>query len=518
MNTISLEREPVLSRMSGPAPGTSQAASSASKSRQPRFEITPGGLPDHSSAGATRQHDAERLVGLSAVGDVLVVFSGLLLSFWVRFRTSLAGVGVSSTSVWLGDYSTYILMGGGSLLAMYAYLKVYDAQNLLRLRHTALTVSRATVLWFVGFLSFALMFKFEPPISRLYVAVSAGVVLTGMLAWRYSFHRILQTGRAARALRQRVLFVGWSAEAERLRQSIVTGAHPSHEVVGYVTATGDDAYPLAVPSLGNVDDVWDILHNYDIDVVILASSDLHRQQVVTLANLCEREMRQFKVIPSYFQILVSGLRLETISRVPVLGVSNLPLDYFHNRVIKRTVDVVGALVGLVLSAPIIALFSALVYLESSGSVFYRQVRFGKNGRLFRIIKIRSMRLDAEAGTGVGWTQKDDPRRLRIGAFMRKWNIDELPQFWNVLKGEMSLVGPRPERPELIRNFKTQIPHYNARHHAKAGITGWAQVKGLRGDTDLTERVNCDLFYLENWNLLLDFQIMLLTLFKRDNAC
>jgi lipopolysaccharide/colanic/teichoic acid biosynthesis glycosyltransferase len=142
---------------------------------------------------------------------------------------------------------------------------------------------------------------------------------------------------------------------------------------------------------------------------------------------------------------------------------------------------------------------------------------GRNGHTFSIIKLRSMRLDAESGTGARWCVKDDPRRLRVGALMRSWNIDEVPQFWNVLKGEMSLVGPRPERPELIENFKDEIPHYNARHNAKPGITGWAQVKGLRGDTDLGERIRADLYYLENWNVLLDFQVMAMTFFNRDNA-
>jgi lipopolysaccharide/colanic/teichoic acid biosynthesis glycosyltransferase len=159
----------------------------------------------------------------------------------------------------------------------------------------------------------------------------------------------------------------------------------------------------------------------------------------------------------------------------------------------------------------------MVWLESRGPVFYRQRRWGVNGVPFDIIKIRSMKLNAEQSSGAQWCVKDDPRRLRVGAFMRKWNIDELPQFWNVLKGEMSLVGPRPERPELIASFKHQIPHYNARHHSKPGMTGWAQVNGLRGDTDLSERIQCDLWYLENWSLWLDLQIMLLTFFKRDNA-
>ena len=167
---------------------------------------------------------------------------------------------------------------------------------------------------------------------------------------------------------------------------------------------------------------------------------------------------------------------------------------------------------------IIAIFGALVYRESPGPIFYKQRRLGRDGRPFWCYKIRSMRLDAEAAGQVGWTKADDPRRLAIGAFMRKWNIDETPQFWNVLKGDMSLVGPRPERPELIHNFKEEIPHYNARHNIKPGITGWAQINGYRGDTDLNARIRCDLYYIENWNLMIDFQIMLLTLFRQKNAC
>jgi len=272
-----------------------------------------------------------------------------------------------------------------------------------------------------------------------------------------------------------------------------------------------------VPILGKFEELVDVIHHTAIDMVILTDVNGIRGDIVGLANTCEREMVQFKVVPSYFQILVSGLHLETVSGIPILGVSGLPLDKFVNIFIKRLIDVVGALVGLTLSLPLIAIFGAIVYVESPGAIFYRQRRLGRNGLEFDILKIRSMRLDAEVAGQVGWSTKNDPRRLRIGSLMRKLNIDEVPQFWNVLKGEMSLVGPRPERPELIRNFKHDIPHYNARHNAKPGITGWAQVNGLRGDTDLTERIKCDLWYLENWNVLLDFQIMFMTFVKNKNA-
>jgi lipopolysaccharide/colanic/teichoic acid biosynthesis glycosyltransferase len=181
------------------------------------------------------------------------------------------------------------------------------------------------------------------------------------------------------------------------------------------------------------------------------------------------------------------------------------------------IDIVGGTVGLLFSLPIIFIFGAIVYCESPGPIFYRQRRSGRNGKPFDIIKIRSMRLDAERDGKVGWTVQNDPRRLRVGAFMRRWNIDEVPQFWNVLKGEMSLVGPRPERPELVARFKHDVPHYNARHNAKPGITGWAQIHGLRGNTDLAERINYDVWYMENWSLILDFQIMAMTFLKRQNA-
>jgi exopolysaccharide biosynthesis polyprenyl glycosylphosphotransferase len=252
-------------------------------------------------------------------------------------------------------------------------------------------------------------------------------------------------------------------------------------------------------------------------MVIVADFYGQRDEFTSLSALCERELVQFKIIPSCFRIFVSGLHLETISGTPILGVDRLPLDSPLNWAIKRATDIIGSLVGLVLSAPIIAFFGALVWLESRGAIFYRQRRTGIIGKSFDIFKIRSMKLDAEAGKGAQWCQENDPRRLRVGSFMRKYNIDEVPQFWNVLKGEMSLVGPRPERPELIQNFKHDIPHYNARHHAKPGMTGWAQINGLRGDTDLAERIKYDLWYMENWSLFLDFQIMFMTFFKRANA-
>jgi exopolysaccharide biosynthesis polyprenyl glycosylphosphotransferase len=261
-----------------------------------------------------------------------------------------------------------------------------------------------------------------------------------------------------------------------------------------------------------------ILRNNGVSVAVLTEPEsLQREGVSFVAQTCEKEHVQFKMVPHFFDILISGIRPDNIGGIQLLGVNCLPLSGFRCRVVKRMVDIAGALVGLALSAPLIAVFGALVYWESPGPVLYRQIRQGRNGRLFYIFKLRSMHVNAESHGKAQWASQDDNRRLRIGAFMRKWNIDEVPQFWNVLKGEMSLVGPRPERPELIARFKTKIPHYQARHLYRPGMTGWAQVNGWRGNTDLEERIRHDIWYVENWNIWLDFRIMLQTFISRENA-
>ena len=224
-----------------------------------------------------------------------------------------------------------------------------------------------------------------------------------------------------------------------------------------------------------------------------------------------------KVIPTAFDIWSTKLDLRVVAGIPLLGVFDLRYDKLHNRITKRAVDILCSLVGLLLSAPVIAVLAILIKRESPGPIFFRQVRLGIYGKPFEIIKLRSMRMDAEQKSGAVWAVKDDPRRLKIGTFMRAWNLDELPQFWNVLKGEMSMVGPRPERPEFVEGFKESIRYYNLRHSCKPGVTGWAAVHGLRGNTSLDDRLEYDLFYIENWNLRLDFEIIFMTLLPPKNA-
>ncbi len=314
--------------------------------------------------------------------------------------------------------------------------------------------------------------------------------------------------------------MGWGTEAEQLDMEIRNDSSHPYEIIGCLPSPEgwvNRQPPASVPVLGDYQSLGSLLEQRRADIVILADLYLKKEEIIGLVNLCEMEFARFKVIPSYFQILASGLRLETISGVPVLGVSELALDHLSNRLVKRIIDIVGATFGLLLSLPLIAIFGALVYRESPGPIFYLQERTGKNGRRFQMIKIRSMRIDAEE-KGAQWAKENDPRRLRIGAVMREWNIDEVPQFWNVLKGDMSLVGPRPERPELISHFKHQVPHYHARHSCLPGMTGWAQANGWRGNTSLEERIRYDIWGTSKTGASgLDFRIMILTLLRKKNA-
>lgn len=463
----------------------------------------------------------QKLVACSFIGDATVVLLSMMVAYLVRFETGLREMDVTDAVIDLRSYCGHVLLGSALLIFLLANFRLHDPRNFLAIRKTLGIIAKTCIIWSFSFLALALVLKIEPPISRFYCALGGVISMASLMSWRWVLYCILRRDSFADALRQKAVFVGWSDECDRSVKRFKDGRSHQISVVGVISPPGGSCAvepPENIPVLGSYEGLRPILRSSGADMVMVVDGVLDRSQMLELAETCGREFIDFKLLPSCFQILVSGLQLESFHGMPVLGVGKMPLHHAFNNALKRFVDIVGALIGMLVFAPVMAVFALLVYLESPGSVIYRQRRIGLNGRPFDILKIRSMKLDAESAGIPGWTVKDDPRRLKVGAFMRQWNIDELPQFINVLRGEMSLVGPRPERPELIEGFKEEIPHYNVRHNIKPGVTGWAQVNGLRGDTCLRERVKFDLDYIENWNFILDFQIMLMTLYKRGGAC
>jgi exopolysaccharide biosynthesis polyprenyl glycosylphosphotransferase len=463
----------------------------------------------------------QKLVFFSFIGDAAVVLLSLMAAYLVRFETGIREVGVMDSKIDLSSYCGHVLLGGALLVFLLANNRLHDPRNYLAIRKTVGIIVKTCMIWGVSFLALALVLKIEPAISRMFCAIGCGISMAALVGWRWILYCVLRREEFASSLRQKAVFLGWNDECARAVKRFGDGRSHQFTVSGIITppaGTLEAEPPRDVPVLGSYEGLRPILRSSGADLVMVVDGALNRHEMLELAETCGREFIDFKLIPSCFQILVSTLQLESFHGMPVLGPGKMPLHHAFNNAGKRAVDIVGSVIGMFLFAPVMAVFATLVYLESPGPVIYRQRRIGLNGRPFHILKIRSMKLDAEAAGVPGWTVKDDPRRLRVGAFMREWNIDELPQFWNVLRGEMSLVGPRPERPELIENFKEEIPHYNVRHNIKPGVTGWAQVNGLRGDTCLRERVKFDLDYIENWNFLLDLQIMFMTLYKRRGAC
>jgi exopolysaccharide biosynthesis polyprenyl glycosylphosphotransferase len=451
------------------------------------------------------------------IGDTIVTFAGLSLGYWLRYESPLGLLGIEVPGASFAMYLPLLLVGVALLIAGFAQLGLYDTRLLLRRYQSLNAILKGAAFWLAIYLGISLVLKFDPPISRLFVVIAFVCVVVLLYLWRAAVFAVITRAPLVDRLRRRAVLLGWNDHARSLAAEVARDpAHPFN-IVGVVALDRDTAAPFAtdgrrLPVLGAASDLDAILAREAADILIITRLDLPRAEVQQIVETCERAYIEWKIVPGAFDIFLSGLHLQTIGRVPVLGVEELAIRKLFNRVLKRSIDAVGAVVGLVASAPVIVVLAALIKRESPGGpVFFRQIRVGTGHHPFAVWKLRSMCPDAAAtDTASQSTGPGDPRLLRIGPFMRRWNLDELPQFWNVLCGEMSLVGPRPERPHHVDRLSAEIPHYLPRHLAKPGMTGWAQVNGLRGATDLSARVQHDIYYIENWSFWLDVQILLLT--------
>ena len=265
-----------------------------------------------------------------------------------------------------------------------------------------------------------------------------------------------------------------------------------------------------VPVLGTTAEVARIVDERGVDTVFLALPlDAHRTMLTVLQDV-GRTVADVRVVPDLLQYITFRAGVEDLDGLPVVHLTQVPLTGWMS-LVKRTLDIGISAAALAALSPALAAIAAAIRLSDGGPVLYRQRRMGLDGRPFDILKFRSMVVGAEEESGPTWASPDDPRRTRLGRFLRRWSLDELPQFLNVFRGEMSLVGPRPERPEFVREFKEKFPQYMLRHRVRAGITGWAQVHGWRGNTSLSKRIEYDLYYIENWSLSLDIKILWMTL-------
>jgi Undecaprenyl-phosphate glucose phosphotransferase len=284
-------------------------------------------------------------------------------------------------------------------------------------------------------------------------------------------------------------------------------------VVGVVTDEQSSAVAIAGKEvLGHFGELLELTQRTRVDEVLISLPPNQMPRLDSLLEQLREETLAVRIVPDVYRHVTLGCQVDEFEGTPIVRINDSPLVGM-GAFAKRATDIVLSAAALVILAPLLLLIAVAVKLTSNGPVIYAQERMGLDGRSFRMLKFRSMREDAESKTGAVWCRPSDERRTPIGTFLRQTSLDELPQLWNVLRGDMSLVGPRPERPVFVNQFRKEIPHYMLRHKVQAGITGWAQVNGWRGNTSLTARVECDLFYIRNWSYLLDLKILVMTIWK-----
>ncbi len=460
---------------------------------------------------------------LAVLADAVAIWLGQMLAVWIRFDSGWIPLRYTRVA---GLYQSY---AGAAALTIVIYLFVFQVLKLYTRPQDGTFIGKVPrlvraclfggggVLVCSGLLKNDMDYSF---VSNAAILISLATVTLLVLAERELMFQ-LEIAIARRVTPcHRALILGANDDALLFLRAIERDPRMRTRIVAIVPVGGEKRCEELPADLvkGDSAHLEETVREDSVDMLILASHVLSHAETVALVVFCEQHLVRFSMIPDLFRMMTSKMDFQMIGSVPIVGVGRWPLDQVWNRMVKRVVDIVGGLVGMVISVPFIMVSAIVIKLESKGPVFYAQERCGRRGKTFRIYKLRTMRTDAEAGDRPGWTVGDDPRRTRSGAFLRKWHIDELPQFWNVFKGEMSLVGPRPERPYFVEQFTPGIEHYMWRHVSKPGLTGWAQVNGFRGDTSISERVKYDLYYLENWSLAFDFKILVRTLFTYRNAC
>jgi len=447
---------------------------------------------------------------LTLLSDIIATEAAFLIAYTLRFSSFFASIfpintGVPPLSSYI--YSSFVV----ALLWIFLFQsnKLYGARrrvypvdeffNVVKIISTGMLIAMGVAFFYRGF-----------SYSRLIIALIWIFSIILIFAGRWavlSFEKRLY--RRGEGLRLAVL-IGNNEIAHRIAREIVQKPELGYQLVGYFTTHGSNSAIDAIPHLGAIDEAPDFFKKQLIEVAIISIDTGDYPQLEELLRQSAGLNIEFLLVPDLLELMTTRVRIMELEGIPLLRVKEIPLSSW-GKILKRSFDLVLASLGLILTAPIMAVIALAVKLDSRGPVFYHQERVGMDGKPFHVIKFRTMIAEAEKETGPVWAKENDPRVTRVGRFLRRSSLDELPQLLNVIKGEMSLVGPRPERSYFVEKFKDQIPKYLDRHRVKTGMTGWAQVNGLRGNVPIEERTKYDIYYIENWSLWFDIKILLKTI-------
>jgi len=451
--------------------------------------------------------------GILIINDLVMTALAFSLSYWLRFNTNLF-----PKPLGVPEYVNYLPL---ALFIEIILIILINNQKLYELNTTSKYIDQTFSLFkaicFTMLLVLAGTFFFRGKTYSRSLIFIIWLLLMVILFFSRYFLRIYYKKTVFPKIRKNVIIIGKPQSIEALLKSANYFSRFMN-VIGFIsTRLGTQETIEKIHSLGHIDNFEKILDEKKPEEILLADLEIPRRKISSLIIESEKRLVSFKIVADLLDIMIQQFELENVEGVNLIKIKESPLDHAYNRFNKRIIDFICSLSGLIILSPLLILISFLIKLTSRGPILYAQERVSEGGKVFKIFKFRTMRIDAEAGTGPVFTQVNDQRCTLIGKFLRKYNLDELAQLLNVLKGDMSLVGPRPERPHFVNQFKDDIPRYMSRHNVKSGITGWAQVNGLRQGTSIEERVKYDLYYLENWSIWLDLKIIFLTLLALKNA-
>lgn len=446
------------------------------------------------------------------ISDLLILSLAWVFSYGLRFYTALIrppSLGIPSFPTYLEFLIPLLILWGflSRKMQLYRPRRIYSFYKELFEVGKCLTL---TLLASIAVTYFLKRFEFSR-LAFLYFWIFS---LVGLLSVRYSVRTTLKILRQKGYNKRYALIAGTGLlglkTLEKLRLYPAFGI----QVLGFLSRNEKEVGKRIqnIPVLGVFGDLNKILKEQEVDILFVALSINDYDCFESLIEKVNGHLTEIKVVPASYEFLRLRGGMDDLDGLPIVSLQGSPL-YGWDRIIKRMFDLVIGSFLLIVMAPVMSFIALLIKLTSPGAVFYRQERVGMDGHSFQILKFRTMKVDAENETGPIWAKENDPRRTKIGAFLRKTSLDELPQLFNVLKGEMSLVGPRPERPIFVEEFRKRIPSYMLRHKIKAGMTGWAQVNGWRGNTSVEKRIEHDLYYIQNWSIGFDLKILFMTLWK-----
>ena len=456
------------------------------------------------------------LNGILVVIDIIVILISLVLAYFVRFKTTIFGP-LGGSLPFMHYLIFTILCIIPTYLLLYYFFGLYKPfRNKSSIFSGAEDIIKSDIMAFIILVAILFVIN-QPDFSRIMLLLLSLFGMIFAIIERALVVLVLRFMRVNNRNLKHMLIIGDNDLALNFAHKINSKTYLGYNIAGFLGRKEHLGKTFeGTRFIGTFKDLPDVLKTHKFDRVVIAIPLKYYYHLNEIVDACEEEGIKAEIIPDYYKYLPAKPSVDMLDDLPIINIRYVPLDDAFNKFKKIIEDYFVAIVAIIITSPIMLITAIAIKLESPGPIIFKQERIGYNGKPFMMYKFRSMKVQDDEEEKSQWTTEDDPRKTRVGTFIRKMSIDELPQFFNVLKREMTVVGPRPERPYFVEQFKKEIPKYMVKHQVRPGLTGLAQVNGYRGNTSIEKRIKCDIRYVENWSLVLDIKIMFLTVFKRDH--